>query len=380
MLSSEQLNALREQIDHIDLELIKLLAERQQLCDQVGQHKISAGLETRDLEREKDIIAKKIALGQQSGLSAQYVQQVFQLLIEQSVKRQYQMRVPPTGELSPRVAFLGEHGSYSHQALNQYYSNSQVTAKPFGYPSFSAIVEAVIKGEMDIGILPIENTTSGAILEVYDLLQGAGIHIIGEDILSIEHCLLGHAENLGQIEKVYGHPQALTQCSNLLSQHPSWSVEYCPSSANAIEKVIKNKQPGEVAIANDFASQMYQLPVVMRNISNNKRNFTRFLIIAKDALSFPETIPCKVSLVLATRQTAGSLACVLNEFKSRDIALSKLQSRPIPEKPWEELFYLDLEGHVDSPNVQAAIENCENLCQFLKVLGCYPSAKLAEAV
>ncbi|WMS88360.1 prephenate dehydratase [Pleionea litopenaei] len=376
MLTSEQLSELRAKIDHLDLALIQLLAERQELCDHVGKHKIECGLDTRDLDREKDLILKKIALGKQSGLSTLFVQQIFQLIIEQSVKLQYQMRVPASGDLNPRVAFLGDHGSYSHQALNKYFSLSKASPRPMGYPSFRAILNSVRNEEMDVGILPIENTTSGAILDVYDLLQGSGIHIIGEEVLDIQHCLVGKAGNIDNVKTILGHPQALAQCSELLQSNDQWKIEYCSSSANAIEQVIKRDDPSVVAIANAFAAEMYQLPVVTQNIANNQKNFTRFILIAKEPVSVPEQIPCKVSLVLSTKQTSGSLATVLNELKSQDIVLTKLQSRPIPEKPWEELFYIDLEGHLDAPNVQAALAGCDNHCQFLKVLGCYPNSQL----
>lgn len=379
MLSDETLAQLRQDIDHLDIDLINLLSKRMQLCNQVGRHKVETNAPTRDLDREKSLIEKKVELAKSLGLSPHFVHQVFDLIIEQSVKQQYQMKVNIPKTEKSRVAFLGELGSYSHQALLQHFSTQQMSISPIGYPSFRKIVEAVKCGEMEMGILPLENTTTGAILEVYDLLQGSGVHIVGEEILSVKHCLVGKDGDLSSINKVFGHPQAIAQCNDLLLNNPDWHIEYCSSSAAAIEKVLKASEPGTVAIANEFAANLYKLEVIHQNSSNQRKNFTRFILLSKEAMEIPVEVPCKTSILFATHQEAGSLVSVLNQFKSNGIVLTKLQSRPVPEKPWEEMFYVDIEGHIKEGRVQNALKSADPYCQFLKLLGCYPNSQLEKA-
>ncbi|NVJ61209.1 MAG: prephenate dehydratase [Gammaproteobacteria bacterium] len=378
---NNHLSKLRERIDLIDLNLIELIAERQKLTDEVGQFKLSQNIQTRDLEREKDLILKKITLAESFGLSANFIHRIFDLLIEQSVKRQYQMRVPPTGELSPRVAFLGERGSYSHQALVSYFECTTVEPVPVAYKSFPSIVEAVINQETELAILPIENTTSGSILEVYDLLQESKLLIIGEEIIPIEHCIvsLSPVTKLSDIKTLVGHPQALTQCSNFNAINEHIKLEYCSSSADALELILNKGDEEVCAIANEFAAELYNLSVIKKQVSNAEQNFTRFIILSKNAAQIPDSVPCKTSLVLSTQQSPGALAEALNAFKTHHIPLTKIQSRPIIDKPWEELFYIDLEGHLESLSVKKAVEDCQSHCQFLKILGCYPNSKLEKA-
>ncbi len=378
MLTHQALDKIRSQIDLLDLDLLKLLANRKILTQQVGAHKIETNAPTRDLDREKQLIKQKIEHGTDLGLSSQFVHELFQLIIEQSVRQQYQMKLASSQPKNARVAFLGDQGSYSHQALMKYFSSTTTIPNPFGYKTFEQIVEAVNKEEMDVGILPIENTTTGAILEVYDLLQGSGVHIVGEEVLEINHCLVGKVASSEQIKSVLGHPQAISQCNKLLSAHPEWKIEYCESSADAIEQVLKRNDHQSVAIANKFAAELYHLDVVLSQTANQRKNFTRFILVAKEQTYIPEEIPAKISIVFATGQQSGALAEVLNQLKSSEIVLTKLQSRPIPEMPWEEMFYADLIGHIDDPKVQHTLEEMDNHCRFLKVLGCYANCKLEK--
>ncbi|WP_144394856.1 prephenate dehydratase [Pleionea sediminis] len=378
MLSNKELNKLREAIDHLDLELLNLLARRISLCDQVGEHKIATQSVTRDPEREDALLKNKIELAKEIGLSPIFVKELFELIINHSVKKQYQMKMNQPFK-SPRVAYLGDQGSYSHQALIKYFDNQTSNPKPFPFKTFKDIVHSVKNSDMDLGVLPIENTTSGAILEVYDLLQGSGINIVGEEIFEIKHCLVGKNSNTNQIKKILGHPQAITQCNDLIQANSDVEIEYCASSADALEKIIQLDKDDIAAIANEYAATIYNLSIIKENISNQRSNFTRFIFICKKEFVFPEEIPCKVSIVFATQQGPGSLATVLNDFKSCGINLTKLQSRPIPEKPWEEMFYADFEGHLDAIEVKEALKLAENSCQFLKVLGNYPKCEIKLA-
>ncbi|MCO7227141.1 bifunctional chorismate mutase/prephenate dehydratase [Pleionea sp. CnH1-48] len=373
---------MRQNIDHIDIEVLELLAKRHELCVKVGEHKIEAGHPTRDLEREKEIILKKIALGKRLGLNPKFTHQLFDLVIEHSVRMQYQMKDEKHSqpEKNYRVGYLGDQGSYSHQAMLKHFSDKNASISSFGFKSFKEILKSVQDDVMDIGILPIENTTSGAILEVYDLLQGSGIYIIGEDILEIKHCLVGQADAAQEtITTILGHPQAIAQCNELLIKNPDIKVEYCSSSANALEEVISRSNNQTVALANQFAAELYNLKVIEKNVSNAQQNFTRFILISKKEKKLASEIPAKVSIVFSTGQQAGALVSVLNCLKQNDIGLTKLQSRPIPDRPWEELFYADIDGHIEDPTISSALSSAEKHCKFLKILGCYANSALPKA-
>jgi chorismate mutase/prephenate dehydratase len=379
MLSNEELNQLRQEIDHTDIDLIQLLAKRLALSHEIGRHKLANQAPVRDLEREAILIQHKLELAHSLGLNPHFVHRIFDLIIEQSVKQQYRMKIQSkTKQQGVRVGYLGGRGSYSHQATVQHFFEQNSELRAVGYPTFHHIIQAVHSKEMDYGILPLENTTTGSLLEVYDLLQSAGIYIVGEEILAINHCLIGKRSANQSITKVFGHPQAIAQCNDLLQQHTEWQIEYCSSSAAAIEAVIKSEGIGCVAIANKFAADLYELDIILDKSSNQHKNFTRFIVISKQPADIPFDVPCKVSILFATRQDAGALVDVLTQFKNQKIVLTKLQSRPIPEKPWEEIFYLDFEGHLDDIKVKKAIERAERYCQFLKILGCYPNSKLEK--
>ncbi|MEE4246253.1 MAG: bifunctional chorismate mutase/prephenate dehydratase [Kangiellaceae bacterium] len=380
MTYQEQLNKLRNDIDHLDIDLINLLAERNRKTQKVGELKVEHNLETRDLDRERVMIENKVDLGKTLGLNSHLVLTIFEAIIAQSVNDQYQMKLHNAQNAKLKVGYLGDQGSYSHQALLKYIEKNCLDSSVFGYRSFKQIVNAVQTAEMDIGILPIENTTTGAILDVYDALQGSGVYLIGEETLAIDHCLVGKMTNEKDITKVYGHPQALSQCNELLSTNQHWEIAYCSSSAEAIEQVIKSQEHSVVAIANKFAATLYKLNVIVSNTANNRENYTRFIIISKEQPLIPMEIPCKVSIVFSTGQQAGALASVLNQFKQNDVVLTKLQSRPVPEMPWEEMFYADLEGHIDDLAVKKSLSSAEPYCKYLKVLGCYPRANLPKAI
>ncbi len=382
MLTNEELNNLRRDIDHLDIDLLKLIAKRQTLCSEIGQYKIHESQPTRDLDREKDLIEKKIQLGKQLGLDNHFVHKLFEFIIDYSVRMQYHMRDRETQDNPKkyRVGYLGDQGSYSHQALIHYFEEKKQKVSAFGFKSFKDILNAVQTDTMDIGLLPIENTTSGVLLEVYDLLQGSGVHIIAEEIIEIEHCLIGQKESqLKKVKHLLGHPQAITQCSDIILQYPDWTIEYCTSSADALEEVIKRNRNDTIAIANPYAAKLYKLNILLKNISNSQQNFTRFILIGRQQKQLSLDIPAKVSIVFSTGQESGSLAKVLGCFQENAVRLTKLQSRPIPNRAWEELFYVDLEGHLEQTNVASAIQKAENLCRFLKILGCYASKQLERA-
>lgn len=377
MNKPQPLNHTREQITALDKDLLALLAKRRELSLDVARSKEVDIRPIRDTHREKELLARLVKQGREQGLDAHYVISLYQSIIEDSVLNQQaylQGRAnPDTQKQQYCVAYLGARGSYSYLAANRYCDRRQVDMQDLGCKSFDEIVQAVESGHADYGFLPIENTSSGSINEVYDVLQHTSLAIVGETTIEVGHCLLSKASsNVSEIKTVYAHPQPISQCSRYLSQHPDFKLEYCSSSAEAMEKVIESGDPTVAAIGSAEGGALYQLEAIAQDLANQKINQSRFIVVARKAIAVPEQLPAKSTLIMATGQKPGALVEALLVLKAHNLNMSKLESRPIPGTPWEEMFYLDLDANLSSESMQSALKELERITRFIKVLGCYP--------
>ncbi len=377
MNKPQPLNHTREQITALDKDLLALLAKRRELSLDVARSKEVDIRPIRDTQREKELLARLVKQGREQGLDAHYVISLYQSIIEDSVLNQQaylQGRAnPDTQKQQYCVAYLGARGSYSYLAANRYCDRRQVDMQDLGCKSFDEIVQAVESGHADYGFLPIENTSSGSINEVYDVLQHTSLAIVGETTIEVGHCLLAKASgNVGKIKTVYAHPQPISQCSRYLSLHPEFKLEYCSSSAEAMEKVIESDDPTVAAIGSTEGGALYQLEAIAQDLANQKINQSRFIVVARKAIAVPEQLPAKSTLIMATGQKPGALVEALLVLKAHNLNMSKLESRPIPGTPWEEMFYLDLDANLSSESMQSALKELERITRFIKVLGCYP--------
>ncbi|WP_299794018.1 chorismate mutase [uncultured Shewanella sp.] len=377
MSKPQPLNHTREQITALDKDLLALLARRRELSLAVARSKEVDIRPIRDTQREKELLARLVKQGREQGLDAHYVISLYQSIIEDSVLNQQaylQGRAnPDTQKQQYCVAYLGARGSYSYLAANRYCDRRQVDMLDLGCKSFDEIVQAVESGHADYGFLPIENTSSGSINEVYDVLQHTSLAIVGETTIEVGHCLLAKAgSSINEIKTVYAHPQPISQCSRYLSLHPEFKLEYCSSSAEAMEKVIESDDPTVAAIGSVEGGALYQLEAIAQELANQKVNQSRFIVVARKAIAVPEQLPAKSTLIMATGQKPGALVEALLVLKAHNLNMSKLESRPIPGTPWEEMFYLDLDANLSSDSMQAALKELERITRFIKVLGCYP--------
>ena len=241
-----------------------------------------------------------------------------------------------------------------------------------GYESFSRLLQAVLDGEIDYAMQPIENTTAGSINEAYDLLARLDLHLVGEEVLKVEHCLAAlPGTRLEQIRRVYSHPQALAQSSDFLAGMRDCAVISFTDTAMAMKKVRDEAVPEQAAVASERAASLYGLEVLARDIANQKNNFTRFVVASKRPCEVSGDTPCKTSLVVTIRHERGALASCLNVLADHGLSLTKLESRPLPNTPWEYIFYLDFEGNLRDPNVASAIEGLRRTTQATRVLGSY---------
>lgn len=377
MHTPQPLNQTREQITNLDNELLALLAERRRLSLEVARSKEVDVRPIRDTQREKELLARLVKEGREKGLDAHYVISLYQSIIEDSVLNQqaylHGRANPETQKQQYCIAYLGARGSYSYLAATRYCQRRQVEMLDLGCQSFDEIVQAVESGHADYGFLPIENTSSGSINEVYDVLQHTSLSIVGETTIEVSHCLLGKADSkLADIKTVYAHPQPISQCSRYLSQHKDLRLEYCSSSAEAMDKVNQSPDNSAAAIGSAEGGALYQLESIEAGLANQKINQSRFIVVARKAVAVPEQLPAKTTLIMATGQKAGALVEALLVLKAHQLNMSKLESRPIPGTPWEEMFYLDIDANISSESMQAGLKQLERITRFIKVLGCYP--------
>ena len=378
-MTNQDLAAMRKSLDDIDAVLVSALGERARLARQIARVKAEADGPVRDTDRETALLQHRSAYGERLGLDPAFVRRIFREILDDSVRRQQDTLQSPSTESQQelRVGFQGTEGAYGHQAALQHYSVANRPVAFKAYPTFRAVVEAVVEGHVDRGLLPIENTTAGSVYEAYDLLLRFNPSLVGEEIVDIRHCLLGVADvPLESIRRIHSHPQALSQCSEFLASLTDCEGVSAGNTALAAKHVAELKDPAQAAIASEEAAAHFNLHVLKRNIANQPLNYTRFVVVAATPVECDPRIASKVSMVLATRHERGALVRCLNVIAEEGLNLTKLESRPRPGSAFEYVFYIDVEGHVGEPRMQAALAGLAARTVFLKVLGCYPSREL----
>lgn len=371
------LNKIREKITLLDQQLLTLFAERRALTLNVAKSKAHLIRPVRDQQREQELLIRLITQGKKLGLDAHYVTRVFQTIIEDSVLNQQAylqtLANPNIQEPAVSVAFLGDKGSYSYLASHRYFSRRAAKIIESGCQSFAEIMQQVESGSVDYGMLPIENTSSGSINEVYDVLQHTNLSIVGEITQPIEHCLLTAVNTkLNKIKTIYAHGQPFAQCSNFLDKQSDIRIEYCESTADAMAKVYQLQDDSVAVIGSEEGGNLYQLQALEKQIANQIENHSRFILVARKPIEVAEQIPAKTTLIIATGQKPGALVECLLVLKNKGINMCKLESRPIQGRPWEEMFYVDVEANLKHLTLQEAISQITEQTNFIKILGCYP--------
>ena len=375
--SPSPLDQFRGGIDDIDNQILQLLAQRRVLARDIASEKLRHGLPFQDEQRERLLLADRIAVAETHDLDSGLVSRLWEQILDDSRRLQHlyaQQELNGTGQWVT-VAFQGGEAAYSHLAAKDYMGTGKATF--IGMERFLDVARAVEQGRADIAVLPIENTTSGSIAEVYDLLTQSRLAVIGEVKLLVRHCLLGTQEStLETIRTILAHPQAVAQCSSYLQGLEGVEIVYHPDTARSGERLAELGDPTIGAIASEDAGQLHGLQVLRTNIGNRERNYTRFLVLSRTPIEVDLRVPAKTSLVLSVGNEPGSLLEVLNEFAREDIPLVKLESRPNPDNPWEETFFLDFDGNPADPAVARALDGVGRHARFLRILGCYQSHDL----
>jgi arogenate/prephenate dehydratase len=282
-------------------------------------------------------------------------------------------RSMPSETSNVTVAFQGEPGAYSEQAALEYLGDGIATLPCH---TFEDVFVAVSDGKATRGVLPIENSLAGSIHRNYDLLLRNELQIVGEYFLRVSHCLLAlPGVNLDEIHRVYSHPQALAQCESNLARLQLEPVVAADTAGSARE-LLENGDRHAAALASRRAAQVYGLEVLQERMEDNPANYTRFLVLACRPFQAesPDPERYKTSIVFSLKNQPGVLFKALSVFALRDIDLTKIESRPIPGKPWEYLFYIDFIGHASSDACQRALDHLGEFATFLRRLGSYPRA------
>lgn len=376
-MPDDSLDDLRVQIDDLDDQLVDLLARRQAVIRQVADFKARTNAPLRDVLREARQVARLAERARAAGLDELFVVRILREVLDFSVRTQ-EMQLG-AGERAERsrpaaVVFQGADGAFSHIAGRRFFGPRQSNVTYRGVQTFRAMLEEVRSGAADYAMLPIENTTSGSVHDAYDALSHTDLAIIGEEVLRIEMCLIGLAEvSLDDLRKVYSHPQALSQCTAFLASLKQATVETFVDTAMSVERIKDENDPTHAAIASAEAAALHGLHVLRRDIANHRENYTRFLVIAREAEPWDRRVSCKTSVMFVTSHERGALLSVLNVVAGHGLNLTKLESRPRPGRPFEYLFYVDFEGNVADSNVQRALDEIAGLTRSLKIFGSYPA-------
>jgi 3-deoxy-7-phosphoheptulonate synthase len=375
---SAQLQPPRNRIDEIDRQIVQLVAERMKAVRDIGRSKSGdSGTPLRDHHREQEVLGNWQTLAAEHGLSGYFTGRILREVMNYSRRVQEELLdrgQDQTDHRFVRVGYQGISGSYSDLTLTKLFSerpHCQVERR--GFSTFASSVDALEADQLDYVLLPIENTIAGSLNETYQLLADRQLSIVDEEILPVEHCLVGlPGADIRQLQIIRSHPVALQQCQSWLNTLSSCASEGHPDTASSAQSVLDDNNPRIAAICSEEAAERLGLTVLARDIADQTHNYTRFVLVGRESESVDRRRPSRISLILTVNHRRGSLARCLDAFASRNINLTKLESRARAESPWEYLFYIDIEGHRDDANVKEALDEVLGHSNTLKELGCYP--------
>lgn len=353
----ENIEKLRKKISQIDLKLLKLLNERAKIAKKIGLIKIAKGYNIYSPEREKQIIETLIKLNK-GPLDELDIKDIFSVIIQACRYLQKKFY----------ISYLGPEGTFTHLAAIKVFGNKNYYVSK---ETINDVFYSVEKDETEFGVVPVENTTEGIVTHTLDMFLECELYICGEINMKISHCLLSKENSIEKIKYIYSHPQAIAQCKNFISTKLSKVKIYEVSSTAEAAKIVSNRK-NSAAIASEISARLYNLKILAKNIQDLENNYTRFIIIGKHKVA--NSGKDKTSIVFSLKDKVGVLHDALTPFKKYGINLTKIESRPSRQRPWEYVFFVDFLGHIDNENVRRAISALEKLCIFYRFLGSYPKA------
>lgn len=368
------LDDLRKDINEIDKELTNLFEKRMNTVLKIAQYKKENNLPVLNQDRENEVIKNNLKYLDKDKFK-ESLEEFFKQLM--SISRECQSKeLLKTQEnticVSPKekdicVGFQGVKGSFSEQALLEHFGcEVQCT----NFDKFEDVFKALKEEKIDYGVLPIENSSTGGITEVYDLLRKYGFFIVGERIIKVNHNLLGiKGTKIEDIKEVYSHSQAFYQSREFLKNHSNWMCIPYKNTATSAKFIKENNCKYKAAIGSKKAAQIYGLDIIKSNINHNKNNYTRFIIVGKN-LEKKEDYN-KISILISIPHKEGALYNILSIFAKNKLNMLKIESRPILKRPWEYYFYIDFQGNLSMENVTNAINLIKDNSFEFKMLGNY---------
>ncbi|MDO4268140.1 MAG: bifunctional chorismate mutase/prephenate dehydratase [Eubacteriales bacterium] len=373
------LQECRQELDGIDRQLVELFERRMKICGAVAETKIASGKAVYDAEREKQKL-EAVASMSHGDFNRTAVQELFSQIMTISRRLQYRLlaehgqgvdlgfkkveRLPVDGA---RIVYQGVEGAYSHGAALQYFGEN---ADMFHVELFEDAMKAVCGGQADFAVLPLENSSAGAVVDMYDLLSRYENYIVAEIFLPVNHALLGTADACEeQIRTVYSHPQALMQSSRYLNAHREWKQVSTENTAVAARKVLEDGDPSQAAVASEIAGKLYGLKVLKSAVQNNQGNTTRFVILSRQQIYRRDA--GKISICFELPHRSGTLYNMLGHFIFNHVNMVMIESRPIPGRNWEYRFFVDIEGNLEDPAVENALKGIGAEALNMRILGNY---------
>jgi chorismate mutase / prephenate dehydratase len=352
---------IRRRIDSVDDKILDLLEERAGLAAEAGVAKRAADQPLYDPEREQRVLSRLEKLHgerKDSKFPRTSLRPVFREIISACLS----LEQPLT------VAYFGPAGTFTHMAALSVFG---LAVRYVEATTMPGVFDAVARGNAAFGVVPIENSTEGAVTFTLDSLIDSSLMIRSEVVLDISQCLIGKHAEIGRIQRVYSHPQALAQCKNWLIQNlPHAQLVVSPSTSLAAREAAADD--GAAAISSRLAAELSGLVVIREGIQDRAQNATRFVVIATE--DAPPTGRDKTSLIFSTRHERGALKQVLELFEEQGVNLTRIESRPMKGKLWEYVFFTDLEGHRSEPPIARAIEQLTAQGAMVRLLGSYPRA------
>lgn len=372
------LTQYREQIDEIDSQIVELYEKRMEVAKGIAEYKLSVGKKVFDKQREVEKLEKVSSLAH-SEFNAKGVKELFEQIMSVSRKLQYGLLAEhgSSGKLpfiavdeldaeGVRVVYQGAPGAYSQAAMFQYFGED---VNCVHVDTFKDALSCIEEGSADYAVLPIENSTAGIVSEVYDRLLEFEAYIVAEQDIKIEHCLMvTPGTKKEQIQRVYSHPQSLMQSAQYLGQY-DWQQISMKNNAFAAEKVAREKDATQAAIAGEHAAKIYGLEVLEKGINQETDNTTRFVVVSNQKI-FKKSAK-KVSVCFEVPHKSGSLYHMLSHFIYNDLNLTKIESRPIPDRNWEYRFFVEFEGNLADPAVKNALRGLREEARNMNILGNY---------
>jgi chorismate mutase/prephenate dehydratase len=359
MSRMSELKKLRNRIDKIDDEIMKLLNKRAENVLEVASIKRRSKVKFYTPKREHEIL-ERLTSNNNGLFPNDALKAIYREILSASLSLEEPLK----------VTCLGPLATFTHLAALRHFGSSAAFVP---VDSIKKVFENVETGKVDYGVVPIENSNEGVVSHTLDMFMDSELKVVAEIILQVSHNLLSNQHDKLKIKKIYSHPQALAQCRGWLESNMQ-GIPVAESTSTAKAAELASRDKNSAAIASELAARMYDLAILEKNVEDSRYNITRFLVISKEFP--PKTGNDKTSIMFSIKDRPGSLYEILIPFKKSTINLTKIESRPSKRKAWEYIFFLDMEGHIEDKKVKKAIEQVKEGCLYLKILGSYPQGNV----